>query len=163
LGIVGHRQLDAEAASFVGSASRRLLSHAIATSADVIAISALAEGADTLFAEAALLAQVPLEIVRPFSCYLEDFPTEPTRTRYQDLAAAARKETTLEFRTRSARAYENAMRWVVESCDVLVAWDGGPARGRGGTAHAVRHALDIGRPVVHLDVSRCVVRGPDLW
>ena len=162
LGIVGHRELDAEAAAFVGAASSTLLSDALAASGDVVAISALAEGADTLFAEAALSVHVPLEVVRPFSYYVDDFPTEPSRRRYRTLAAAARKETKLRFTARSAQAYEAAMRWVVENCDVLVAaWDGGPGRGRGGTAQAIRHAAMIGRPVVQFDVASRVVRRRD--
>jgi hypothetical protein len=162
VGIVGHRELSAEAAAFVGTMSSRLLSEAVKAPGDVVAISALAEGADTLFAEAALSVHVPLEVVRPFSCYEDDFRNERSRRRYQHLAAAARKETKLRFIVRSSVAYEAAMRWVVENCDVLVAaWDGGPARGRGGTAHAVRHATLIRRPVVHLDVARRVVTTRD--
>jgi hypothetical protein len=162
LGIVGHRELDAEAAAFVGSSSSTLLSDALAASGDVVAISALAEGADTLFAEAALSVNVPLEVVRPFSCYADDFLTEHSRKRYRTLAAAARKETRLRFTARSTHAYEAAMQWVVENCDVLVAaWDGGPGRGREGTAQAIRHAALIGRPLVQLDVSQRVVRRSD--
>jgi hypothetical protein len=163
LGIVGHRELDAEAAEFVGTESRRLLSHALTAFGDVVAISALAEGADTLFAEAALSTHVPLELVRPFSRYVEDFPTERSRGRYRALVAAARKETRLQFTARSTRAYEAAMRWVVENSDVLVAaWDGGPARRPGGTAHAVLRAVRIGRPVIHLDVAQRVIRRRDM-
>jgi hypothetical protein len=158
LGIVGHRELGAEAAAFVGASSRTLLSDALATASEVVAVSALAEGADTLFAEAALSVRVPLEVVRPFSSYAADFGDEPSRMRYRTLVAAARKETKLRFMGRSVHAYEAAMRWVVENCDVLVAaWDGGPGRGRGGTAQALRHAALIGRPVVQLDVVRCIV------
>jgi hypothetical protein len=159
LGIVGHRELDTDAAAFVGSASVTLLSEALEDSGEVVAISALAEGADTLFAEAALSVPVPLEIVRPFSRYAKDFTTERSRRRYRALAAAAGTETRLRFKARSLRAYEAAMQWVVENCDVLVAaWDGSAPRRRGGTAAAVRHAAQIGRPVVQLDVARRVVR-----
>jgi hypothetical protein len=159
LGIVGHRELDAEAAAFVGASSIALLSDALSVSGKVVAVSALAEGADTLFAEAALSMKVPLEVVRPFSSYAGDFPTEPSRRRYRGLALAARKETRLRFTARSTWAYEAAMRWLVENCDVLVAaWDGSPARRRGGTAQAVRHAELIGRPIVQLDVADRVVR-----
>jgi hypothetical protein len=159
LGIVGHRRLDAATADFVGAASRAVLADALATPGEVVALSALAEGADTLFAEAALRARIPLEVVRPFTRYADDFCTDGSRRRYGSLAAAARKETRLRFEGRSARAYEAAMRWVVENCDVLVAaWDGGPARGPGGTAHAVEHAKRIGLPVIRLDVEKGVVR-----
>ena len=154
LGIVGHRRLSAAATAFVDSASRTVLSNALATRSDVIALSALAEGADSLFAEAALALLVPLEVVRPFATYMDDFSAVASRRRYQSLAAAARKETKLRFAERSPRAYEAAMRWVVESCDILVAaWDGGPARGPGGTAHAVDHARRLGRPIIRLDVA----------
>jgi hypothetical protein len=131
----------------------------MATSRDVVAISALAEGADTLFAEAALLTQVPLEIVRPFARYADDFVTAAGRRRYQALAAFARKEARLAFAVRSVDAYHAAMRWVVENCDLLVAaWDGEPWGRKGGTAQAVRYARLVGRPVVHLDVERCLVK-----
>src|SRR5262245_60101855 len=134
LGIVGHRALDTDAAEFVSVASRTLLTDAIATSRDVVAVSALAEGADTLFAETALMMHVPLEIVRPFARYAEDFASAPERRRYQGLAATARKEQRLEFPFRSEDAYQAAMRWVVQNCDLLVAaWDGAPSRRKGGT------------------------------
>src|SRR5262249_4191006 len=106
LGIVGHRCLNAAATAFVDSASRAVLADALATRAEVVALSALAEGADTLFAEAALSLSVPLEVVRPFARYAEDFGTDESRRRYRTLAAAARLETKLGFVGRSAHAYE---------------------------------------------------------
>ncbi len=139
-----------------------LLAGEAAASGDVVAVSALAEGADTIFAEAALSTDVPLEIVRPFRRYEDEFPTERSRTRYRALVAAARRETQLPFAACSPRAYEAAMRWVTDACDVLVAaWDGAPPRSVGGTAGAVRYAESIGRRIVHLDVvaHRVVARG----
>lgn len=162
LGIVGHRRLDPAATAFVVASSLALLDGERAISQDVIAVSALAEGADTLFAEAALARGVPLEVVRPFDNYAADFRTEASRSRYEALAAAARRETRLPFTACSTRAYETAMRWIADTCDVLVAaWDGRPTRHRGGTADAVRHAERIGRPVVHLDIVayRVFLRG----
>jgi hypothetical protein len=82
------------------------------------AISALAEGADTLFAEAALQLGVPLEIVRPFDRYVDDFATRPSRSRYRGLVEAARRETRLPFAAASVHAYEAAMAWVVRACDL---------------------------------------------
>ena len=162
LGIVGHRTLDSEAAAFIAAESAALLEDQSSTSGDVVAISALAEGADTLFAEAALELGVPLEIVRPFDRYLDDFVTTSSRRRYRRLVEAAHRETRLPFSVSSVVAYEAAMRWIARACDVLVAaWDGSPPRGRGGTAEAIVFAESIGRPVVHLDVvaHRVVVRG----
>ena len=162
LGIVGHRTLDSEASAFVSAKSAALLDAECSTCGDVVAISALAEGADTLFAEAALELGVPLEIVRPFDRYVDDFVTQTSRRRYHGLVEAARRETRLPFPVASVHAYEAAMTWVARACDVLVAaWDGSPPRGRGGTAEAIVYAERIGRRVVHLDVvaHRVVLRG----
>jgi hypothetical protein len=117
----------------------------------VVAVSAAAEGADTLFAEAALVAGVPLELVRPFAAYVDDFPAGQARTRYLKLRAAAHKERRLPYLRRSECAYAAAMRTVVASSDVLVAaWDG---RGDGMTARTVRHALRVGLPVIHIKLA----------
>ena len=162
LGIVGHRALDPETAAFVTARSLDLIDSERAESDSVVAVSALAEGADTLFAEAALELGVPLEIVRPFDSYENDFRTEASRSRYSALVGAAHRETHLPFATCSLPAYEAAMRWIADACDLLVAaWDGSPPRGRGGTAAAVRYAEGIGRSVVHFDVvaHRVVLRG----
>jgi hypothetical protein len=160
IGIVGHRALDRDTTAFVSAESAAVL-RAESSRGDVVAVSALAEGADTLFAEAALRLGVPLEIVRPFDSYADDFATDPGRGRYFDLVEAARHETRLPFTTASVDAYETAMTWVVRACDLLVAaWDGSPPRGRGGTAEAIAYAERIGRRVVHLDVvaHRAVLR-----
>jgi hypothetical protein len=161
LGIAGHRVLDPSASAFVASASSVLI--AVARRAgEVAAVSALAEGADTLFAEAALAAGAHVEVVRPFAAYERDFPTHAAQRRYRALVEAAATETRLPFAARSTQAYEAAMRRVVDVCDVLVAaWDGTPPRGTGGTADAVRYAERVGRRVVHLDVvaHRVLVRG----
>jgi hypothetical protein len=162
LGIVGHRALDSDAAEFVSAASVDLLSAESAACGDLVAISALAEGADTLFAEAALQLGVPLEIVRPFDRYADDFVTRTSRRRYRGLVEAAFRETRLPSAVASVHAYESAMRWIARACDVLVAaWDGSPPRGRGGTADAIVYAESIGRRVVHFDVvaHRVVLRG----
>jgi hypothetical protein len=162
LGIVGHRLLEPETTAFVTARSLDLIDSERTAFGDVVALSALAEGADTLFAEAALELGVPLEIVRPFDSYENDFATEASRSRYSSLVDAAHRETRLPFAACSLQAYEAAMRWIAEACDLLVAaWDGSPARGRGGTAAAVRYAEGIGRSVVHFDVlaHRVVLRG----
>jgi hypothetical protein len=161
--IVGHRIFGApDIVRFVADECERLLSRAKRTDRDVIALSATAEGADTVFAEAAVSLDIPLEIVRPFDGYSGDFLGSATRDRYRALQAAARSETRLAYRERSEQAYLAAMRWVTDGSDVLgAAWDGRPALGLGGTGNAVGHARRTGRPVIHIDVvNRTVV--PDL-
>lgn len=161
LGIVGHRVLDPQACEFVASACSTLITDAQRVR-PVAAVSALAAGADTLFAEAALSAGAVLEFVRPYDDYEDEFSTNAERCRYRELRRAADRETRLPFRSCSTTAYEAAMRRVTDVCDVLVAaWDGTPPRGTGGTADTVRYAESIGRRVVHLDVvrHRVVIRG----
>jgi hypothetical protein len=157
LGIVGHRVLDPEAREFVAVACSTLIADA-QRETKVAGVSALAEGADTLFAEAALSSGATLEVVRPYDGYEDEFTTVSQRRRYRALVEAAGRETHLPFSTRSTPAYEAAMRRVTHDCDVLVAaWDGTPPRGTGGTADTIRYARSIGRRVIHLDVRECVI------
>lgn len=74
LGIVGHRFLaSSETVSFVARESTAILKRALSRYENVTALSAIAEGADTIFAEAALALGIPLEIVTPFDEYACDF------------------------------------------------------------------------------------------
>lgn len=159
IGVVGHRELRGDRTStFVADASRKVLA-AAKRRFEVCAVSALAEGADTLFAEEALALGIPLRVVTPFRDYEADFESTTARRRYTSLRDAAEREERLPYATRSRRAYRAAMRWVVENSDLLVAaWDGRPGLGPGGTADAVHHAHSVGRPVVHLDVTALAVR-----
>jgi len=158
--IVGHRNLGgARASAFVADASHDLLSAAQRRWPQVAAVSALAEGADTIFAEAALALDIPLRVVTPFRDYESDFVSPATRRRYAELRKAAQSEERLPYGSRSRSAYRAAMRWVVENSDLLVAaWDGRPGLGPGGTADAVQHAAAMGREVIHLDVWALDVR-----
>ena len=159
LGIVGHRYLANTATiAFVTEQCLAILKQAQAEHTDVVALSAIAEGADTLFAEAALEVNVPLEIVRPFDDYASDFTTRSARRRYEKLRGAARSESRLAHPARSDSAYRAAMDWIVRRADVLVvAWDGLPAMGSGGTGDAVKQAVLLKRPWLHLDVTNLSV------
>jgi hypothetical protein len=159
IGIAGHRVIEGgPATAFVECECERVLRDARALPVPVVALSAAAEGADTLFAEAAVRLGIPLELVRPFRDYDEDFVAAESRRRYAAIRAHATREVALGFRQRSSTAYLAAMRWIAARSDVLVAaWDGRPATHRGGTADAVAHARELGRTVVHLDVVRCAV------
>lgn len=161
IAIVGHRELGGAATvAFVATASRSVLGEALRGGSGVTAVSALAEGADTIFAEAAVALGIPLHVVTPFSGYESDFAGPQSRARYRRLRAAAESERALPNTRRSRSAYRAAMRWLVDTCDLLVAaWDGRPGLGPGGTADAVEHALSTERSVLHLDVVRHVV-GP---
>jgi hypothetical protein len=160
IAIAGHRRLgDVKRAAFVAHMSMLLLEEACHRHGEVSAVSALAEGADTLFAETALLLGIPLKVVRPFDEYERDFPLGAARSRYQRLRQAAWTEEILSYESRSERAYSAAMRRVVRRSDMLVAaWDRRRAACPGGTAEAVEHALSTGRDVIHLDIADLRVR-----
>jgi hypothetical protein len=96
MAIVGHRRLgEPDMVRFVADACERLLGRAKRMHDDVVAVSATAEGADTVFAEAAVSLDIPLEIIRPFDCYSDDFSRPASRDRYLSLQTAARSETRL--------------------------------------------------------------------
>ena len=160
IGIVGHRYLaSSEAIAFVADQSLAVLKRAQRQQSDVVALSAIAAGADTLFAEAALRLNIPLEIVRPFANYETDFETASARSHYDQLREAALSETKLPYEQRSSAAYEAAMNWIVTQSDLLVvAWDGLPAEGAGGTGDAVKQVLELNRPWLHLDVANLLVK-----
>jgi hypothetical protein len=155
LGIVGHRYFSSNAtSSFVAAQCSAILKRLCAEHHEVVAVSAIAEGADTLFAEAALDLDLPLEIVRPFDNYIEDFTDSSARQRYQRLKQAARKQSTLAYVRRSDRAYKAAMDWVIDQSDLLVAvWNGQSAQRSCGTASAVERVISQNCPWVHVDVE----------
>lgn len=154
VGVVGHRSLSAESAAFAESACAKLLADLRSTTAQVTALSALAEGADTLFAAVALASGVPLEVVQPHHEYLDDFGSTAARTKYVATCALAHRRTVLPFRHRCETAYADAMRWVADRSSLLVAiWDGRPGASVAGTAHTVAYARQLGCPVFHVQTE----------
>jgi len=154
IGIVGHRYLaNEDTIAFVTSACSTVLRKFQAERKSLVALSALAEGADTLFADAAVALQIPLQIVRPFQEYATDFSVQSAKNSYERLRFSASNETDLEYIGRSNEAYLAGMHWIVDRCDLLVAvWDGSPAKGLGGTGDAVERAVLLNRDWIHLDV-----------
>ncbi len=120
-------------------------------------ISPLAEGGDQLAAAAALDLGYALHVVLPFRRL--DYPADFERAESSALldGLLARAERVLELpckRGEVPSAYALAGRATVAHCDILVAlWDGLPARGPGGTAEVVEHALRRGLPVIHVPVD----------
>ncbi len=124
----------------------------------VIAVSSLAQGADTLLAEQVLARpDGALEVVLPLPSahYAKDFTDPDDLSRFHKLlAAASRTEVATEGdpqgRARD-RAYQAAGYAMADRSDVVVAvWDGKAERGAGGTAQVVRYIRDNHRPLVWL-------------
>lgn len=119
-------------------------------------VCALAEGADTMAAEAAHAQHIPFDVVLPFERdeYLKDF-SENARDAYRTNLQHAR--TILElFGTRAdeGKSYEAAGLAILDGADlVIVVWDGGPSAGRGGTSELIAEAGRRGMPIVHVDAN----------
>ncbi len=117
-------------------------------------VSPLAEGADRLAAKAALAIGYQLFVILPFPAeeYAQDFPASVVEFEALLARADGGVRTLPGVRGEAeAASYEAVGHAVVAACDVLIAiWDGLPARGRGGTAEIVSHALKLGRPVCWL-------------
>ncbi|MEJ7833347.1 MAG: hypothetical protein WKF79_10550 [Nocardioides sp.] len=127
----------------------------------IVSVSSLAEGADRIVA-ARVLARAGgrLEVILPLAVddYIMDFADDSSRREFHDLLASAEHcQVAPADPADSSReaAYARAGTAVLDACDVLLAlWDGGPARGRGGTAEVVAVARKRGRPVEIVSVRR---------
>ena len=160
IGVTGHRELsDPEAVVASATAVLRRIREDVADllGPDVTytVVSSLAEGADRLVAEAALREfgahGATLESILPMAAseYVGDFDSAESQADFANLLSSARQPFAVVSETGSRdEAYELAGRHVVDTSDVLVAaWDGEPARGRGGTGEIVGYARRHGVPV----------------
>ncbi len=120
-------------------------------------VTALADGADTIAAEAALAAGWRLDACLPFvrEEYAADFTEGADREHFAQLLERASATFALcGDRADADAAYEAVGRVVLDQSDILLAiWDGDIGRGRGGTARVVAEALGRHIPVIHVSVN----------
>ncbi len=151
--VTGHRDLGNQTiVQFVTESFHSILTQMHQRySAHVVALSGLAEGADTLFAEVALELNIPLEAIIAYHGLEADFAPGPARSRFLRLKALSKKVYQLPYTTRSNVAYLAMGQHLVDRCHILVAaWNGLPAAGKGGTGDIVAYAREKGLPVVHI-------------
>ena len=137
-------------------------------------ISPLAEGADRLVAQVALDGQPALPIAVDLQCplpfpvesYRLDFIEQSSKDAFDALLARATAIVELPGERRQPDAPEDAPdlqgaayatvgEYVIDHSDLVLAlWDGGPARGVGGTAEVVARARAQGVPVLHVDPTQ---------
>lgn len=154
IGVIGHRFLDTEQALFVESCCRDLLSQ-FRNAHHVVALTALAEGTDTIFAEQALDLHLPLGVVLPFHDYIDDFQSPDSRQRFSRLKKKATYKIKYPYTARSDAAYQAAMDWIVDNSDlVVIAWNGRKYTGLRATENSVCRCIEYNRPWVHLDIQR---------
>jgi hypothetical protein len=150
IGITGHQRLrdpaswqwvEQEMNQFLGAAPRPL-----------VGVSSLAAGADQLFAKLVLQHGGALEAVVPFAAYDTTFVADGDREEFKRLLTLCARSETLEKRGTDEQAYFAAGKRVIDLSDLVVAvWDGGPARGLGGTADAVKYGSQQRKIIVHLN------------
>lgn len=152
IGITGHRALrDPDT---VRQAIRDILTQMLQQHPDAIACTALAPGADMIFAQVALDLGMPLEVVVPFPSYSDEFATANERENFQRLLGFATVYP-LNLDGPSEDAYVAAGAWIIERSQLLLAvWDGEEGQGVGGTADVVARARAAGRSVRHIQAAR---------
>ncbi|MEV7285069.1 hypothetical protein AB0O01_11005 [Streptomyces sp. NPDC093252] len=145
VGITGHRGLGEDVEQRV----REMLDEAVRGFArdDLTAVSCIADGPDSWFAEAVLEHGGSLEVVVPAAEYREGLP-EWHHPVYDALYRSAADVHETGMNESTSEAHQAGSEILVGLVDQLVAvWDGKPARGYGGTADVVAYAERTGVPV----------------
>ncbi|WP_416964028.1 hypothetical protein [Streptomyces sp. Agncl-13] len=148
LAVTGHIDLTEDSIPLIRTALADLLTR-YADDGQLIGVSCLAEGADSLFAEAVLAAGGRLIAVIPSQDYRRH-KVKPDQARLFDhFVDTAEEVLVLPHRTANRQAYEAANTVLLQRADRLVAvWNGEPPTGKGGsTADTVLEARAAGIPV----------------
>jgi hypothetical protein len=165
IGVTGHRDVTLAPAmltrlrgaldSAVSALKQGAVDMQSGTDGRLHVISALAEGADRMVADAGLAQGAALVAVLPFrrAVYLQDFTEQQSKQDFMRLLAAATEVVELDGLTSSNEdrnaAYSAVGEAVVARSDLIFAlWDGRPANGPGGTGEVVAHARRQGCPVL---------------
>ena len=117
---------------------------------DLVARSSIASGADTIFAEACLAANLKWIALLPFpeAEFKKDFSAADWQRARALLDRAERIETLSESAERP-RGYLDCGLATVDGADLMIAlWDGKAPRGPGGTGQIVEHARVVQKPLI---------------
>lgn len=145
IAVTGHMNITGETASLVRDAIRK---HLEQLDEEIIGISCIARGADSVFAKAVLDVGGSLEVILPSSDYREAKVKPDHAPLFDELIAKADVVRALPYQTANRDAYVAANNLMLEEADELVAvWDGQPSPDRGGTAGTVADAKDRGLAV----------------
>ncbi|HEU5383748.1 MAG TPA: NUDIX hydrolase [Ktedonobacteraceae bacterium] len=98
-------------------------------------------------------------MVIPCAEYETIFRTEEDRQAYARLLHACQQSHLLAHQQCSEDAFLAAGKWIVDQSNLMIlAWNGLPPQGRGGTGDMATYARLIGRPFVHLHTIRHAVK-----
>lgn len=147
LAVTGHMDLTPESVPLVRAALDELLEQH--RGVELVGVSCIAAGSDSLFAEAVLEAGGRLVAVIPSEDYREAKVKPDHVVLFDGLIEAATEVVVMPYETAGREAYEAANRELLERADRLVAvWNGQPPTGKGGgTADVVIEARAAGIPV----------------
>ncbi|MFI0418875.1 hypothetical protein [Spongiactinospora sp. 9N601] len=144
IAITGHRGLPTAVEQQIDRELRDALG---GIGEQVVGLSCIADGADSLFARAVLDTGGELEVVVPAAEYREGLPAEHWPL-YDSLYAAAARVHEMAFVESTGASHQAASERMLEMAEeVWAVWDGLPARGYGGTADVVAAARERGMPV----------------
>ena len=146
IGFTGHRHLKKPEA--VARALRSELAAFQKTGGELMAISSIAVGADTIFAEEVIRAGIKWIVILPMPAevFRDDFTPEEWARAERLIARAA--EVRVLSGSERPQAYVDGGKATVDESDCLFAvWDGKPAQGPGGTAEVIAYAKTLGREV----------------
>lgn len=147
VGCTGHQGLSVEIRRTVAASISAELAR---VPTRVTGVCSLAEGADQVFAHSILAGGGELRAVLPSEGYAAAF-SRGGLNHFRSLLAVATETTTLPYASPSEAAFLAAGQRVVDISEMLIAiWDGGPAKGLGGTADIVSYAEGQGRTVVKI-------------
>ncbi|WP_174372140.1 hypothetical protein [Nocardia araoensis] len=145
IGVTGHTNVTRATEPLVYAEIGALLGAYAA--ADLVGVSCLARGADSMFAKAVLDAGGQLEVVLPSRDYRETQVRPDHADLFDELVARAAAVRVLDFDDAGPDAYEAANEMMLASCDRLIAvWDGEEGQ-RGGTGSVVALARRRAVPV----------------
>ncbi|GKQ39586.1 hypothetical protein [Streptomyces sp. A012304] len=148
IAVTGHTDLTEDSVPLIRAALDDLLRR-YSGGGELVGVSCIAAGADSLFAEAVLAAGGRLTVVVPARDYRRTKVRPEHAALFDRLVEAADEVLVLPRERSDWQAYAAANAILVERADRLVAvWNGEPPSGRGGgTADAVQDARAAGVPV----------------
>jgi hypothetical protein len=162
IAVTGHRVIVDVPRVLAGIAEALERIEAAFPGRSLVVISALAEGADRLVADAVLRrsgARLRVVLPMPRFDYLADFATPDSRDAFLRLLARAAEVLVLPPRASRGEAYAAANDVMLADGEVLlVIWDGDGARGQGGTAEVVAQARARHMPLAWIHAGN---RAPD--
>ncbi|MGZ8159190.1 MAG: hypothetical protein ACXWT4_10320 [Methylobacter sp.] len=153
IGVIGHRDLgNIERHTYTQFCCHQLLARSKQKYSNIVAISAISDGADSIFAQSAISLGINLDSIIPFGQFSSDFEEELAYERYRFLRSHSKYVTSANFSERSKQAYKKSMEWVVFKSNAIVAiWDGRKEGAMGGTWEAVSLSMKIRKTLIHID------------